>query len=64
MDPVNASWFISSSDLDGLDPWAKANGVRLNKAKSWVLHWVTTTPTGWGQSGSSGKELGELICSS
>ncbi|TRZ24832.1 hypothetical protein HGM15179_002250 [Zosterops borbonicus] len=54
MHPVNASWFISSSDLDGLGQQAKANGVRFSKAKSQVLHLGHNNPcsaTGWGKSG-------------
>lgn len=40
-------------DLGQLDCWAKACGVRFNKLKCCVLHFIITTPcsaTGWGKS--------------
>ncbi|PKU34527.1 hypothetical protein llap_15169 [Limosa lapponica baueri] len=53
-------------DLDRLDGWAEANGVKFNKVKCQVLHLGHTNPmdaTGWGKSGWScpaEKDLGVL----
>lgn len=32
-------------NLDRLDQWADAGGIRFNKAKSWVLHLGHSSPT-------------------
>ncbi|PKU44623.1 rna-directed dna polymerase from mobile element jockey-like [Limosa lapponica baueri] len=53
-------------DLDRLDLWAEANGMRSNKAKCWVLplgHTNCMNTPGWGRSGWSclaEKDLGVL----
>ncbi|PKU48700.1 hypothetical protein llap_1024 [Limosa lapponica baueri] len=54
---------LQKRELDGLDQWTEANGMRFNKAKFRVLHLGHRPGEEWLESCPAEKDLGVLVTS-